>query len=402
MSSKGFFQLDVPSHNDVPPHLAQQHLANSEEWKVVPEKEGITTSTTVGGAKHRKRSWLAKMEEKQLERYFSILLRCCRYQVQYTNVLQKLLATVEFNAYLKPVVETVVRDASLLQFKKTLPENKPENDPITGLSPYTLPESPSPAIGVHQPFLQNTSKEPPGVIQGKRGIYWCGKVVCIVLGEPLGTWYVETDAQEPDSSKFIWHSNGKEVVVCTGGRSVFFVLSTTNRNLIRAFFLDIPPQSESSHFITAVHMMSCGDVCLGTSGGLYYRMNLTTGKIITFDKHRYGLAYFGLYSSGTKKVIGHTIADVCLIEDDMNNEQITIETQRAVCAKISGGIIVVHDPYDNIRIYSACGKPSENIIHSQGKQTEWRPYDSLTLAPDMSHIVVECLDGTTRTLTMKK
>jgi hypothetical protein len=393
--SKGFFQVDIPSHNDVPTHLAQRHLANSEEWKVVPEKEGIITSTTVGGEKHKKRSWLAKMEDKQLEQYFSILLRCCRYQVQYTNVLQKLLAIVEFNAYLKPVVENVVRDTGLLEFKKTLPENKPENDTITGLSPYTLPESSCPAIGVHQPFLQNTSKEPPG--ESKEGIYWCGNVVCVVLGGTLGSWFVETEMQEPDSSKFIWHSNGKEVVVCTGGRSVFFVLSTTNRNLIRAFFL-----CESSHFITAIHIMSCGDVCLGTSGGLYYRMNLTTGKIVTFDKHRYGLAYFGLYSSGSKKIVGHTIADVCIIEDDMNSEQITIEIQRAVCAKISGGIIVVHDPYDNIRIYSACGKPSENIIHSQGKQTEWRPYDSLTLAPDMSHIIVECLDGTTRTLTMKK
>lgn len=392
--SKGFFQIDIPSHNDVPPHLAQRHLTNSEEWK--DPKANISTVTHSNG-KHKKKSWLANQEQSQLYAYYSVLLRCCRYQVQYTNVLNKLLATVEFNKYLKPVAESIVRDAGLLEFKKTLPENKPENDPITGLSPYTLPESPSPAIGVHQPFLQNTSKEPPGVIQEKKGIYWCDNVVCVVLGGSLGSWYVETEMQEPDSSKFIWHSNGKEVVVCTGGRGVFFVLSTTNRNLIRAFFL-----CETDQFITAIHIMSCGDVCLGTSGGLYYRMNLTTGKIITFDKHRYGLAYFGLYSSGTKKVIGHTIADVCLIEDDINSEQITIETQRTVCAKISGGIIVVHDPYDNIRIYSACGKPSENIIHSQGKQTEWRPYDSLTLAPDMSHIVVECLDGTTRTLTMKK
>jgi hypothetical protein len=401
MSSKGFFQIDIPSHTDVPPHLAQQHLSRSEEWKVVPDKE-VSVSTTVGGAKHKKRSWLAKLEEKQLEKYFTIILRCCRYQVQYTNVLQKLLATVEFNAYLKPVVEAVVRDVGLLDFKKTLPENKPENDPITGLSPYTLPESPCPAIGVHQPFLQNTSTT-PAPLQGttpQNGIYWCGNVVCVVLGGTLGSWFVQTEMQEPDSSKFIWHSNGKEVVVCTGGRGVFFVLNTIKRNLIRAFFL-----CESDHIITAVHMMSCGDVCLGTSGGLYYRMDLTTGKIVTFDKHRYGLTFFGLYSSGSKKVIGHTITDVCLLEDDMNSEQITIEIQRAVCAKVSGGIIVVHDPYDNIRIYSAHGKPSENIIHSPTTQSTpnmWRPYDSLTLAPDMSHIVLECLDGTTKTLTLKK
>jgi hypothetical protein len=154
----------------------------------------------------------------------------------------------------------------------------------------------------------------------------------------LKQWTIKTDIIPS-----FCHTNGELVVVSNGKMAVIVNMCVSDL----MFLVSVENEEISSLFLTQKHI-----ICLGTTNGLFYKVELDKGSILCYSKNRDGCAILNIHCSGEKKTIVQTVSAIQIVENGIQNDMdLQVNNIRIVDGKIYGSNVIIFNKYASLRLF---------------------------------------------------
>lgn len=329
-----------------------------------------------------------RIESLQITKALKHRLYACKSQELYTHFFTEFMVQTKYDTLLGPIAENLCRDTELLEFRKSLPSFLTTNKEEKG---NTKEEEQLPACKMVV-FEENPErhKEEEGEEQlddkfwirlmiyrhnGKKKHQWKETNIVIPIKRekfPLPGVYLRNDwvlcASYHDEervkveiydiannyrcvfSKYVYGMKGPLscafndngwIAICDG-----FCVQTFNMTEQRFVCL----YTIEKEIILCVNITSMGHVCIGTYGGIYYRVN-QKGFVAFSERLSNKCAILSINIEEEYQIVVQTISSVYVVEGNLFENQIyQLNTDRPLSVKIHKDVMFILSKYGHLRI----------------------------------------------------
>jgi hypothetical protein len=313
------------------------------------------------------------LEKDQFQAFWEFQLASCTFKGKYNHYLSVMLTYTKMDPFLKPVVESVLRNPKLLEYKLSLPDSKPQKKEKDMTDPKMSNKCLMHIYEKKMPDITNNNnvdtKDNTYVyisrLCSKKSKDWKALKIHIPYHHPgiylhdhylVVAYYVHettikvvmydlSNNQKVTFEALVYNmkgypkciTNGEYIVVSDGFSANIF--HRDNANTYRSYMIE-------SEIITAINVNKYGDIIMGTFGGCYYRVS-STNVILYAHKHISNLCITGIVVQNDQKILVTTITGVYLIE---GSPFIQWNGYRPLCGHLCDDKVLIMSKYGVVRI----------------------------------------------------